>query len=250
MSKNFELLRQADWHQDYFEGLPLSPLPEHSVRHAPVRPKQFRVRNDQIFSLVRKVFLDSRGAHACIVMFSGTARGVGCTWTCANAAKALANSVAGSICVIDANFLAPSLHRHFSGRPAPGISDAIIESAPTKQFALQFEDTNLWFLPAGNHCKGVLTLPDKSVLELHFRELQGEFDYLLVDGPALTSAPLTASIGKTVDGAVLVLESSGIAPNALLHARKQLEKARVHLFGVVLNQRASVLPTMLDRLVK
>jgi protein-tyrosine kinase len=250
MSKNFELLRQAGWRQDYFEGLPSSPHPEHSVHHPPLRSKRFSIRNDQISMLVRKVFLDSRNSHVCMVMFSGAARNVGCTWTCANAAKALANSVTGSICAVDANFLAPSLHTHFEGQLSPGISDAIIESVPPKQFAQQFEDTNLWLLPAGSQCKSVLTLPDRSSRESRLRELRGEFDYLLVDVPALPSGSLATSVGQSVDGAVLVLQSSGIAPNVLLQARKHLDAARVQLFGVVLNQREPVLPSVLDRLMK
>jgi len=250
MSKNFELLRQAGWHQDYFEGLPSSPLTGDSVNHPPARSKPFPMRNDQISMLVRKIFLDPRHSHVCTVMFSGTTRGAGCTWTCANAAKTLANSVDGNICAVDANFLAPSLHTYFAGELSPGLSDAIFDSAPSKQFARQFEDTNLWFLPAGGRCKRALTHTDRLPLESYFRELRGEFDYLLVDVAAVAWGSFAASIGQSVDGAVLVLASSGVAPNVLRQARRHLDKVRVQLFGVVLNQRAPVLPSVLDRLMK
>jgi hypothetical protein len=46
------------------------------------------------------------------------------------------------------------------------------------------------------------------------------------------------------------MESTRIAPNLLLNARKQLQAARVPLFGVVLNQREPSLPRLLDRLMK
>src|SRR5262249_5282716 len=151
--KNFELLRQAGWRQDYFEGFPSSPPPEHPDHHPPLRSKRFPIKNDQISMLVRKLFLDSRSSPICMVMFSGPTRGAGCTWTCANTAKALANSVSGSICAVDANFLAPSLHTHFGSQLSPGLSDAIFDSVPPKQFAQQSEDTSLWVLPAGGQCK-------------------------------------------------------------------------------------------------
>ena len=250
MSKNFELLRQAGWRQDYFEGLPSAPVTEEPVHHPLARSKPFPMRNDQISILVRRIFLDPRNSHVCTVMFSGTARGVGCTWTCTNAAKALANSVDGNICAVDANFLAPSLHTYFRGELSPGLSDAIFDSAPPKQFARRFEDTNLWFLPAGSRCKRALTHADRLPLESHLRELRGEFNYLLVDVPAVAWGSFAASVGQAVDGAVLVLESSGVAPNVLRQARRHLDRARVQLFGVVLNQRAPVLPSVLDRLMK
>jgi Mrp family chromosome partitioning ATPase len=250
MSKNFELLRQADWRQEYFEGLPSTPSPEHSTHHPSSRRKRFRVRNDQISNLVRRVFLDPRSLQVRTVMFCGATRKTGCTWTCVNTAKALSDSVAGTVCVIDANFLAPSLHNYFSATSSSGISDAIFESTPSKQFATQCEDTNLWVLPAGKQCRRLMTLPDKSLLESHLRELRGEFDYLLVDAPALSSGSLAVSIGRVGDGTVLVLESSGIAPNVLLQARKHLDRAQVQLFGVVLNQREPTLPPVLDRLIK
>jgi len=248
MSKNFELLRQAGWRQEYFEGLPSSPVPEHSP-HAS-GPTRFSVKNDQLSMLVRRVFLEGRGSDVHMVMFSGITRRAGCTWTCANTAKALANAVTGSVCVIDANFEAPSLHKYFSAGFPAGISDAIFESVPSKQFAVQIEDTNLWFLPAGKRSKQALALPDHSPLESHLRELREEFDYLLVDVPALASGSLAVSVGRAGDGAVLILESAGIAPNLLLRARKHLERARVPLFGVVLNQREPVFPSLLDRLMK
>ena len=200
--------------------------------------------------LVRKIFLDSRHSQVCTVMFSGTARGVGCTWTCANAAKALANSVSGSICAVDANFLAPSLHTHFGGKLSPGISNAIFDSVPAMQFAQQCEDTNLWVLPAGSQCKRALSLAGKSSMEPHLRELRSKFDYLLVDVPTAAWGSFAASVGQSVEGAVLVMDSSGVAPNVLRQARRHLDRARVQLFGVVLNQRAPVLPSVLDRLMK
>lgn len=252
MSKNFELLRQAGWRQEYFEDLPPSPDPQYSPSITSGQTKRFPAKNDQISALVRRIFLDSHGSHVRTVMFAGATRGAGGSWTCVHTAKTLAHYVSGNVCVVDANLEAPALHRHFfvGHSSAKGISDTIFESSVSKQCASQIENTNLWFLPAGNRCKQVLALADKSLLESHLRELRGEFDYVLIDAPAVTASPLAVSIGRASHGAVLVMDSSGIAPNLLLRARKQLEKANVPLFGVVLNQRAPALPSVLDRLIK
>jgi len=247
MSKNFELLRQAGWRQDLFEGFPPEPPAEPTATR---RAKRVPLGEDQISTLVRRIFLDSDRSEIRTVMFSGVVRSVGCTRTCSQAAKALANAVAGSVCVVDTNFEAPSLHHQISQTAGSGLSDAIVESKPGKEYAERVADSNLWMLAAGNQVRRLNGFSKGATLESYLRELAGEFDYLLVDGPSLTSGPQALSVGRAGDGAVLVMESTGVAPHLLLKARKQLQAARVPLFGVVLNQREPALPALLDRLMK
>jgi len=247
MSKNFELLRQAGWRQDFFEGLPSEPPVESTSTK---RARRVPLGDDQVSTLVRKIFLSSGGSDTRTVMFSGVVRSVGCTRTCAHAAKTLANAVSGSVCVVDTNFEAPSLHHHISQTAGAGLSDAIVESKPGKEYAQRVADSNLWMLAAGNQIKRVNGFSKSATLETYVRELASQFEYLLLDGPALSSGPHAFSVGRASDGAVLVMESARIAPNLLLNARKQLQAARVPLFGVVLNQREPSLPRLLDRLIK
>jgi len=247
MSKNFELLRQAGWRQDFFEGLPSEPPVEPTSTK---RAKRFPPGEDQVSTLVQKLFLSSGGSDIRTVMFSGVVRSVGCTRTCAQAAKTLANAVSGSVCVVDTNFEAPSLHHHIPQTAGAGLSDAILESKPGKEYAQRVSDSNLWMLAAGSQGRRVKGFSKGATLESYLRELAGQFEYLLLDGPALSSGPHAFSVGRASDGAVLVMESTGVAPNLLLKARKQLQAARVPLFGVVLNQREPALPPLLDRLIK
>ncbi|HUN63409.1 MAG TPA: hypothetical protein VMU53_15540 [Candidatus Sulfotelmatobacter sp.] len=251
MSRNFELLREAGWRQELFEGLPTAPEPTHEE---PVIPAETRrqppVRNDQISMLVRKVFLDPHRVRNRAVMFSSVARGAGCTWTCAQAAKTLAGAVSGDVCVVDANFEAPVLHEQFSVAGRVGLADAVFASKRAKEFVVRAGQKNLWMLPAGDVEKRALSLSNGPILESHLRELRGDFDFLLIDGPPLTAGAHACSIGRAGDGAILVLNSAGIPPALLLNARKQLDAAGLPLFGVVLNQRESGLPPLLDRLMK
>jgi Mrp family chromosome partitioning ATPase len=252
MSKNFELLQRAGWRQDYFEGLPgASALPsELGMQKTGSRKRQTSLPNDPVSSLVRKVFLERRTDCARIVSFAGVTRRAGCTWTCVQAAKALAKYVDGKVCLVDANFEAPSIHQLYSGQPSPGISDAIFDGKRPKSFALRAGDANLWYLPAGNQYKRIPMLPDCSMVQAQLRELGKDFDYVLLDAPALTSGALAAAVCKSADGAVLVMEPSGITAAALARGRSLLATARVQLFGVVLNQRVPTLPPVLDRLMQ
>jgi Mrp family chromosome partitioning ATPase len=253
MSKNFELLQRAGWRQDYFEGLPgaTTPSPEPApAREAAPRKKAPALANDPVSNLVRKVFWESRTGPSRVVAFAGVSRGTGCTWTCVQAAKTLANHVDGKVCLVDANFEAPAIHQLYSGQPSPGVSDAIFEAKAAKSYAVRVGDGNLWYLPAGNQCKRIPTLPESSMLQSQLRELARDFEYVLLDSPALTSGALAAAVCKSGDGAVLVMEPSAITTAALARGRSLLASARVQLFGVVLNQRVPTLPPVLDRLMR
>jgi Mrp family chromosome partitioning ATPase len=251
MSKNFELLRDASWRQEFFEGLP-SPLEAEpqaapqAVRRA-TPPKHASLSGDQVSELVRKIFLDS--PHRSVMFFS-VENGAASTWACAQSAKTLAGVVGGMVCAVDANFSAPALHEQFAKFAPSGLADAVFAAKPAKEFAEQGGKENLWVLTAGSEEKRTLALQNKSFLQSHLQELKSDFDYLLIDGPTLSADPLLASVGRGVDGAVLVLNSSGVAPNLLLSAKKQLEAARLPLLGAVLTQCPKEMPSFLSRLIK
>ena len=146
MSKNFELLRQTDWSQEFFQGLPTE------TRHIETAQKCIKRRpmgNDQISTLVQRVFLDPRSSHIRCVMFTANSRRVGCTWVCAHAAKMLAESIEGTVCAVDTNFREPALHSYFSVEGRDGLANAVAESRPAKEFAKQTQEANLWLVAAG-----------------------------------------------------------------------------------------------------
>jgi Mrp family chromosome partitioning ATPase len=251
MSKNFELLREAGWRQEIFEGLPTPPDAEpedaQPAARRPTTANHAALAGDQVSELVRKIFLDSPHRS---VMFFAAEKGAACTWACAQSAKALAGAVGGTVCAVDANFSQPALHEQFAKFAPSGLADAVFAAKPAKEFAEETGKENLWVLTAGSEEKRTLALQNKSFLQSHLQELKSDFDYILIDGPTLSSDPLLASVGRGVDGAVLVLNSSGIAPNLLVKAKKQLEAARLPLLGAVLTQGQSEMSSLFRRLIK
>jgi hypothetical protein len=247
MSKNFELLRKAGWKQDLFEGAHPEPLraPPSRKVNSPVKhpsPARYRTsgisaKRDQIFSLVHRIFLDPRNPQVRSVAFFGVAPRAGCTWACAQTTRTLASLVDATVCVVDANFSAPSLHGQFSADNHVGFSDAILQGKPARTLVRQIDGSNLHILCAGGECGRVQA--EVGRIGGALRGLRREFDYLLVDAPPVALGSLAAGIGQAGDGAILVLESTGIALESLLKAKQRLKSAHVPLFGVVLNDRKS-----------
>jgi Mrp family chromosome partitioning ATPase len=247
MSRNFELLRQSDWSQEFFEGLPAeSPhidTPQKRIKRRPMG-------NDQISTLVQRVFLDPKSSHIRCVMFTANSRRVGCTWMCAHTAKMLAESIEGTVCAVDTNFREPALHNYFSVEGRDGLRNAVAESRPAKEFAKQTHEANLWLIAAGRSTGRSGPTESGSLLETHLRELRGGFDYLLVDAGLVSTRSTAREAARVADGAVLVLRSTELGPKAVLDARRHLDRAHVPLLGVVPNQRSSALPFVLDRLMR
>lgn len=234
MSKNFELLRQTGWMQQYFDGIESDP-PAETVKC--VETRFHASSNEQICQLVRRVFLNSRAPHVCSVLFSSASANADCTQTCAQSGKALASLVDAKVCVVDANLDAPSLHREFGDDNLTGFSDAVFQSKPAKLFVKQVEATNLYFLAAGD--RQAYSASRASEIAGRLQELRGNFDYLLVLAPPAGSGRSMSSLGRACDGAVLILETSGVALDSILKVRAHLKAARVPLFGVVLSGNAS-----------
>lgn len=272
MSKNFELLRQAGWKQDFFEGAPTeappSPVrknptsasppqpapvsPQHapaSSRTAPPRKRARSVRsgNDQITSLVSRLFLDPHIAHVRGVAFAGVTPRSGCTSACAQTGRTLACMVGNTVCVIDANFSAPALHAQFSIDNLMGLSDALVQGKPARNFVRQIDGSNLHILAAGGQCARARS-ESPTVAQALF-ELRREFDYLLIDMPPVAGSSVS-TIAHAADGAVLVVSATGVALDTLLRAKELLRSTRVTVLGAVLNDRKSSAQSRLGHLFK
>jgi len=251
MSRNFELLRQASWSQEFFQDMPTEAPTEVPSRDTNRRRmKRPPPGNDQVSVFVRRAFLNPHNPSVRSIMFAGLYRRAGCTWTCAQTAKILADSVDGDICAVDTNFHAPALHHHFLGQPQGGLSDAMCASKPAAESAKQVNGSNLWLVPVGYQNERARSMMDSTILEKHLRELRNRFDYLLIDGVLQGSGTGVPAGCRAVDGVVLVAESGGIEPKMVFSLRRRLESAHVPLLGVVLNQRLAERASMFERLIR
>jgi capsular exopolysaccharide synthesis family protein len=198
---------------------------------------------DEIFKLVQRTFLVAdRTAAPRRVTFCGVEKGAGCSWVCARAAEALAEQTSERVCLIDANFRAPSLHAHFHFENGTGLADALSNSSLPGALARATWIPNLWLLTAGaiGAEPHVLLNPDR--LGLAFASLRAEFDYVVIDTPALSVCTDAAVIGQLTDGAILVIGSNSTRRETARAAKENLVAAKVPMIGAVLNRRTYPIP--------
>lgn len=209
----------------------VTPIRE-DARHAAVSLPS-SVHDEQIHSLVQQLFFrrDSKPArHVGFVTVEGS---TDTATLCLQVARVLAEEDRYDIGLVDANPDSLPLQKHLD------------ISVPTRA-----EDTwtiapRLWMVPRQSWlpdaCGSRVTAQNLSRL----RELITEFDFSI-----LWCAPvswLTASIGQTCDGLVLVLTANKTRRIVATQIKDQLSKAQVPLLGTVLADRRFPVPRGLYR---
>lgn len=204
--------------------------------------------NDEVWKLVQRVFILPRSGKApSAVAFCGVNRGAGCTWLCARAGEALAAQVSGSVCLLDANLRLPSLHSQFGVEVGTGFADFMKTSKPAYDFARRMPALNLWLITAGavgSKPNGAL---NPSSLRARFAELRNEFDFVLIDTPALDSYADAVLLGQLTDGIILVVGSNSTRRETALNVKRNFEAAQVSMLGAVLNKRMYPIPEAIYR---
>jgi Mrp family chromosome partitioning ATPase len=246
MSKNFELLREEGRAQELFglqpaESRAVPPVPVPQLSGTPAVEVEGLARTE-VMKLVQRLFLasDSRAPHQ--VSFVGTAPGNGCSWICAHAAEILALQVPGSVCVVDCDLLAPSLHLEFKVDNPYGLADALIGDGSVRQYARQLSRPNLWLLSSGSRNEDPFSPSNLERMHQRMSELRAEFDYVLVDTPPLSASNQGLTMGSWSDGVALVLKANSSRRETARRVLEELQAANIPVLGAVLNQRTFPIP--------
>ncbi len=261
MSRNFELLQNLGKENFVFEhdaepilttpraaAIPLpvmahvepATLPESEVR--PLQLEMNASQRDELSKVVQRLFLVPGEDAAHTVVVAGTESGSGCSWMCARMAEMLASQVTATVCVVDANFVAPGLHQQFQVENAHGLADALRDAEPVHTFAARVGRENLWMVPSGGDSASWQNLISSDRMRARIAELRQQFHYVLIDAPSLNVTNHAAVLGRAADGVVLVIRANASRREIARKAVQELENAQVRILGAVLNQREFPIP--------
>jgi len=249
MSKNYELLQQADF------GLGLAP-PTIAETSAAKETGDLRGRVDvaeilpglepgvreEAFKLVQRLFLIPQETSPRAVVFAGIDLDTGSYWLCSLAARLLAESIPGSVCLVEGNFRSPSLSDSVQCHRDAGLVESLRVDGPIREFTRRLGPDNLWLLPAGSATQDSTVLLNSERMRERVGELRKEFDYLIVNAPPLAAFADGMALGRIADGVVLVLEESSTRREVAFRVTENLRAANVPVFGAVLNNRTFPIP--------
>ena len=212
------------------------PSTAEQPRISPIRepiPKVVSVHSEQIHALVQQLFFRHESGPVRHVGFAAVEALAPTSVLCLEVAKALAEEGRYDVGLIDAYPDSAPLQTQLQ-IPSPSRAEANWPIAP-----------RLWMVPRQSW------LPDANPHRINrqnlsrLRELTTEFDFSI-----LWCAPvswLTASVGQTCDGLVLVLTANKTRRLVAAQIKDQLIKAQVPLLGTVLAERRFPVPQGLYR---
>jgi Mrp family chromosome partitioning ATPase len=253
MSKNFELMQEALREVEQ-ETAPLTkpativfPAPE-ANRNGHRGPENLdHLAQEECLKLVQRIFFGQpENAHRTIV-FAGVDRGNGCSRICIEAARTLAANTSASICLVDANFRTPALSRFFGLSEGRGLAESLLGEGDVRSFTRQLTPSNLCLLSAGDPMLASASLLNSDRLKSRLQELGSEFEYILIDAPALNLYSDAIALGRIANGAVVVLEADSTRRESALQSVANLRDAQIEVLGAVLNRRTFPIPNFVYR---
>jgi Mrp family chromosome partitioning ATPase len=254
MSRNFELLQQIGREQSLYSTTAtdepirgLEPMQDLDPMLPEVTPVGSRLKIEgaeleEITKLVQRVFLLPGNDSPRAVVFSGAEPGNGCSWVCARVAEVLASQITGSVCLVDANLRNPGLNEQFEVENQHGLLDALREREPIRSYTKALSCPRLWLLTAGAEMEDAQNFLGSDRMKMRMSELRAEFDYVLIDTPAVTSGNDATILGTATDGLVMVLKAHSSRRESARTAIHNLREAKVRVLGAVLNQRTFPIP--------
>jgi Mrp family chromosome partitioning ATPase len=252
MSRNFELLRQAETERRFAPVVELKTEPataaknnQHSETGAGWKLDQ--LAREESRKLVQRVFLRQDAEAPRAVVFAGVDHGNGCTGVCARAAVTLASIVSGSVCLVDANLRSPALPEFFGTTNHYGLTDCLRQDGPIRSFVRQLRPENLWLLSCGSLSIDSANFLDSDRLKARLAGLREEFEYVLIDAPPLNQYADGMALGRLADGLVVVVEADSTRRESAVSVTEGLRAAHVLVLGAVLNKRTFPIPDSVYR---
>ena len=243
MSRNFELLRRAGKEDVLFGRSGSDSLPNDNGHR---RLDLGGQAQEEAVKLVQRVFVFPNSHAPRAVVFSSV-EGNGSSEICCRAGEVLAAQGSGSVCLVDANLRAPSLHQLLGVGKFPGLTDATVKPGPIKDFTVRIAGGNLWVVPPGSSAAETQALFASDRLRSRMGELREEFDYVLIDAPPVSSYADAVLLGQMADGVILVVEANSTRRETARMAKETFENAKVRLLGAILNNRTFPIPEALYR---
>jgi Mrp family chromosome partitioning ATPase len=243
MSRNFELLRRVGKEDILFARSSRDSLPNDNGHR---RLDQGNHAQEEAVKFVQRVFVFPNSHAPRAVVFSSV-EGNGSSEICSRAGEVLAAQGSRSVCLVDANMRAPSLHQLFGVGKFPGLADAMVKPGPIKDFAVRIAGGNLWVVPPGSPAAEAQRLFASDQLRSRMGELRAEFEYVLIDAPPVSSYADAVLLGQMADGVVLVVEANSTRREMARMAKETFENAKVRLLGAILNNRTFPIPEALYR---
>jgi succinoglycan biosynthesis transport protein ExoP len=144
----------------------------------------------------------------------------------------------GKVLLIDADLRHPSLHEILGIENQQGLSSILsnrFSADQTVAMIEQYEDSNLYILPAGPLIDNPAELLASDRMRSLITTLSSTFAHIIIDSPPLSYFTDAVLLSTMVDGVLLVVRGPKTPRQVAHHSLQSLEAVGAPILGVVLN---------------
>ena len=168
-----------------------------------------------------------------VIVVTSSEPGEGKTTTAGNLAMSLAQGEK-KVILIDCDLRKPSLHKRFKVSNIMGLSDVLIGREVIENAATRYKK-NLTVLTSGKIPPNPSEMLGSKAMTALLLELQGIFDYIILDTPPIQAVTDSQILGAKADGVILVVKAEKTKKESVQNSINLLKKVNAHIIGTVLN---------------
>ena len=172
------------------------------------------------------------------IVVTSAGPGEGKSTTTANLAVVMAQANK-KVILIDADLRKPTQHKRWGVPNTVGLTGALLMdelSANLDYLLAPTQVENLWLLTSGQLPHNPSELLGSHKLKLLTEHLLKDYDILIFDSPPALAVTDPVILSQEMDGVIIVVDAGSTREPALAHILSEMEKAKAHILGFVLNR--------------
>lgn len=189
---------------------------------------------EQYRTTVTHILALSNISNLKVIMVTSSSLQEGKTITALNLAIIMACEVGKKVLVIDGNFRNPAVDSYLNIPADKGLSDLLADKADLNEVIFESGISNLFCICAGSTEINAVELLNSAKTENVLTKLKPQFDYIIIDTPAVIPYAEPRIIGKMSDGVILVVKAERTCREVVSRSQALLREVGAKLLGVVL----------------
>lgn len=140
------------------------------------------------------------------------------------------------VLIVDADLRKPKIHYSFNESNLKGLTSVLTKTLTLNEAIYSTYIPNLDILTSGPTPPNPSELLSSKSMTTVMEEISTMYDYIVYDTPPVLAVTDSQLLANKCDGVILVVVSEKTHKNRALRAKKQLERTRCRILGVVLNK--------------
>lgn len=192
---------------------------------------------DAFRSTLASILFLSKNSGMKVIVFTSAAVADGKTTSTTNLAIAAAE-IGKRVLVVDADLRRPRVHEVFDLPNERGLSNLLVEELPEEHMLGCIQQTaipGLDVLTSGSASKSASHLLYSPSLSVLLRNVEKQYDLILIDTPPMLQMPDARLVGALADAVVLIVRASQTDRGMLIAAQQRFQEDRTMVLGTILN---------------